>query len=196
MDPLLRAARAIARAGIWAGGSLLFATALLIGVEVLARKLLNASTGGADELSGMALAMASAWALPFALLERAHIRIDTLYSLMPTRIAALLDMVGLLAFLVFFGHIAWYGWAVFRTSVRLGSVSLSAVSVPLAVPQLIWVAGHGFFVLTVLLLLVRAFTFLLRGEAAEVVRLVGSRTAQEETREELEDARRRRGATL
>jgi TRAP-type mannitol/chloroaromatic compound transport system permease small subunit len=188
---LLRLARSISTAGVWAGGALLALTAVLIGVEVLIRKLLNMSTGGADEVSGMALAVATAWALPLALLDRAHIRIDSLYGLMPIRVAAVLDILGLLAFALFFGHIAWYGWGVFATSLRLGSVSLSAMAVPLAVPQAIWAAGMTFFVATIALLLIRALMLLASGDAEGVVRIAGSRTALEETAEELRDLDRR-----
>jgi TRAP-type C4-dicarboxylate transport system permease small subunit len=192
---LLGLARRIATLGVWAGGALLAATALLIGVEVLIRKLFSISTGGADELSGFALAIATAWALPLALLDRAHIRVDSLYGILPRRLAALLDILGLVAFAVFFGHVAWYGWGVFQTSLRLGAVSLSALGVPLAIPQAIWVAGIFVFLLTLLLLLVRAVGLLLAGDATGVIRLAGSRTALEEAEEEVRDLGRRSAET-
>jgi TRAP-type C4-dicarboxylate transport system permease small subunit len=195
MERLLGAARAAAHCGAWAGGVLLFAAAGLIGVEVLIRKFLHLSTGGTDEISGMALAMATVWALPLALLDRAHIRIDSLYSLLPIRMVATLDILGLVAFAVFFGHIAWYGYGVFATSLRLGSVSLSGVSIPLAVPQAVWVAGLFAFLSTILLLLLRALALLLAGDAQAVVRLAGSRTALEEAEEEVRDLKRRSAKT-
>ena len=74
--------RRFAQCGLWFGGALVFVAALLIGVDVLMRKFLARSIGGADELAGYALALGTAWSLGAALLERAHIRIDSLYVLL------------------------------------------------------------------------------------------------------------------
>lgn len=80
MDPLLELARRLARAGVWFGGALIIAAAFLVGIEVVIRKAFTLTIGGADELSGYALAISTSWALAFALLERAHIRIDPFTS--------------------------------------------------------------------------------------------------------------------
>ena len=194
MDPLIRIARRLAVVGVWIGGSVIVAAALLTGAEVLMRKLLNISTGGADEIAGFALAIGTAWSLPLALLDRAHIRIDSLYARFPARLIAVLDIAGLLAFLVFFGTISWFGYGVFATSLKLGAVSQSAIGVPLIWPQGLWVAGLVLFVLTCLVLLVRALGLLIKGDHAAITSLIGSRTLEEETKEELLDlARRSRG---
>ena len=158
MDPLLDLARRIARLGAWFGGVLLIAAALLVGVEVVIRKAFNISVGGADELAGYALAISTSWALAFALLERAHIRIDSLYVHLPVRLCALLDIAGLLLLTAFFGLITWYGYGVFWTSWTLGSRSLSPLGTPLMVPQLIWVLGLAMFLAIAVLLLVRALS--------------------------------------
>ena len=185
MDLLLAYARKAARAGAWFGGGLLLAAAFLIGVEVVIRKAFNLTIGGADELSGHALAISTSWALAFTLLERAHIRIDSLYAHLPTRICALLDIAGLALLTVFVALIAWYGLGVFQTSYRLGAHSLSPLGTPLAVPQLIWVLGFVLFLVIATLLLVRALMLLIAGDAAAVTRLIGSRTVSEEIEAEL-----------
>ena len=61
MDRLLEYARLLSRAGAWFGGALLIVAAFVIGIDVVIRKLFNLSIGGADELSGYALAIGSAW---------------------------------------------------------------------------------------------------------------------------------------
>jgi TRAP-type mannitol/chloroaromatic compound transport system permease small subunit len=185
LDPLLRLARRIARVGVWFGGVLLIAAALLIGVEVVIRKVFSISIGGADELAGYALAISTSWALAFALLERAHIRIDSLYVHLPVRLCAVLDIVGLALLCAFFGLITWYGFGVFRTSFTLGAQSLSPLGTPLVVPQLLWVLGFVMFLAVALLLLIRALGALVRGDLATVRRLVGSRTLREEVAAEL-----------
>ena len=82
MDRLLRMAHGVARGGAWFGGALILAAAVLVAADVVIRNLFVVSVGGSDELAGYALAVGSAWALAFALLERAHVRIDVLYRIM------------------------------------------------------------------------------------------------------------------
>ena len=185
MDPLLGLARRIARAGAWFGGALLIAAALLVGVEVVIRKVFSLSVGGADELAGYALAISTSWALAFTLLERAHIRIDSLYVHLPVRLCALLDIAGLLLLTAFFALITWYGYGVFQTSYALGARSMSPLGTPLLLPQLLWVLGLVMFLAIALLLLIRALVALVVGDLATVQALVGSRTLSEEVAAEL-----------
>jgi TRAP-type mannitol/chloroaromatic compound transport system permease small subunit len=184
-DPLLRLAYRIARAGVWFGGVLLIATAVLVGVEVVIRKAFSLSIGGADELSGYALAISSSWALAFTLLERAHIRIDSLYIHLPVRVCALLDILGLALLIAFFAMVTWYGFGVFRTSYTLGAESLSPLSTPLVVPQALWVLGLVMFLAISVLLMVRALGALATGDLATLHRLIGSRTLREEVAAEI-----------
>ena len=187
LDPLLDLSRRIARLGAWFGGLLIIASALLVGVEVVIRKAFTLSIGGADELSGFALAISTSWALAFALIERAHIRIDSLYVHLPGRLRALLDLLGLALFTAFVALTAWYGFGVFRTSWGLGARSLSPLGTPLVVPQLLWVLGFVLFLWVALLLFLRALRALLAGDLAGARRLIGSRSLGEELEAELAD---------
>jgi TRAP-type mannitol/chloroaromatic compound transport system permease small subunit len=185
LDPLLGLARRIARAGAWFGGVLLIAAALLVGVEVVIRKVFSLSIGGADELAGYVLAISTSWALAFTLLERAHIRIDSLYVHLPARLRALLDIAGLLLLTAFFALITWYGYGVLQTSYTLGARSMSPLGTPLMLPQLLWVLGLVLFLAIAMLLLIRAIVALIAGDLATVRRLVGSRTLHEEVAAEV-----------
>jgi TRAP-type mannitol/chloroaromatic compound transport system permease small subunit len=185
LDRLVHLARKIARAGAWFGGALLIAAAFLVGVEVVIRKAFNLTIGGADELSGYALAISTSWALAFTLLERAHIRIDSLYAHLPVRLCAVLDLLGHALFTAFFALIAWYGYGVFLTSYRLGAHSLSPLGTPLVIPQLIWALGFLVFLAIAILLLIRALMLLIGGDAPAVMRLIGSRTVSEEIEAEV-----------
>ena len=191
MNALLGMAGRVAQVGTWFGGGLLVIASVVIGVEVIIRKLFNLSISGADELSGYAMAIGSAWAFSFALLRRAHIRIDSLYILLPLPVRALLDVVGLIAFGGFMALVTWFGWGVVGQSVVSGTRSMSALSVPVVIPQALWMAGLIFFVLVVLLLLVRALGLLFAGDYTGVQRLIGSRSATEEVENELEDLKAR-----
>jgi TRAP-type mannitol/chloroaromatic compound transport system permease small subunit len=184
LDPALALAEAIARRMVWVGGALLLAAATTVSVDVIVRKLFTLSLGGADELSGYAFAIGVAWALPFALLQRANIRIDALYAKLPARIAALLDVVALVALAVFVTVLTRYAWEVVAGSWRLNALSNSALNVPLWIPQGIWFLGLTLFLLTVLLLTLRTMLALASGDLALVRELAGARGIEEESAEE------------
>lgn len=185
MDRWLRIAYMVARAGAWFGGALIVMAAIMVAVDVVLRKLFVVTLGGANELSGYALAIGSAWAFAFALLERAHIRINLLYQSLPVRLAALLDVLGLLTFTFFMVLLTRYGYGVFLQSFVASSHSMSPLRTPLMIPQAMWVLGLALFVAVALLLLIRAVLALVRGDARTVVRLLGPRSVAEEIEHEL-----------
>jgi TRAP-type mannitol/chloroaromatic compound transport system permease small subunit len=194
MDRLLSLARTLSRVGAWCGGALVAASALMISVDVLIRKILGTTLGGASEISGYVLAVSTTWALALALLDRAHVRIDSLYVLLPARICALLDIVALIAFMVFAWILTTQGWVMFEQSFELGSRSLTPLETPLALPQFLWVTGFGFFFIVMLLLLIRAVTAFAIGRIGDVQRLLGSRTALQELEEALQEHERYKDA--
>jgi TRAP-type C4-dicarboxylate transport system permease small subunit len=193
MDAMLRLANGVATIGAWFGGALMILTSFVIGVEVLLRKFLNVSIGGADELAGYALAIGTAWSLGFALVHRAHIRIDSLYVLTPRPVAVALDLVGLVALAGFFALVAWHGYGVLVQSIDVGARSMSRLATPVAIPQAIWVVGLVAFLLIALAVFVRAVAALAAGDLRTVQRLIGSRTATQELEEEIRDIERSRG---
>jgi TRAP-type C4-dicarboxylate transport system permease small subunit len=188
LDKLLAGLTAVSRAGVWVGGALLFAACLMIGAEVVGRKLFNFSFEGVDELSGYVLAIASAWAFAFTLLSRTHVRIDTLYVTMPPRVRAAMDLLAITSIVAFFGFVAWFAWLLLQRSLLLGSKAMTPLQTPLSIPQGFWVAGLVFFVLVAAVLWLRAVAALLAGDAATAGRLIGSRTQQQEVEEEIEAA--------
>jgi TRAP-type C4-dicarboxylate transport system permease small subunit len=177
----------LTRFGLWFGGALVLAAALLIGVDVTLRKFFQASIGGADELAGYALAIGTAWSLGAALVERAHIRIDSLYVLFPRWLRLALDFAGLALLIAFFGLIARHGWSVVQQSWASGSRSQSALQTPTVLPQSIWLLGLALFFLIGLALLARAALLVSRGEAAAAEKLISTRSAAEEVKQEIEE---------
>ena len=180
MDRLIALSYRVARAGTWFGCALLIAASFLIGIDVVIRKLFNLSIGGADELSGYALGIASAWAFAYGLLERAHVRIDSLYVTLPRWVRATLDVFGLAIFVAVMALVTWRAFGVFSESVKLDAHSMSPIATPLIYPQALWVAGLIVFVLTGFLLLARILVAFVTGDAATVHRLAGSRSVTEE----------------
>jgi TRAP-type C4-dicarboxylate transport system permease small subunit len=190
MDPLLRSARWLARIGIWFGGSLVILAAFVITFDVLIRKLFDLSIGGASELAGYVLAISTAWSLALTLLDRAHIRIDTVYVLLPTRLCAVLDVLALLGFVVFAAFITVQGYGVFMQSVQLNSHSLTPLGTPLVIPQFLWFTGLAFFLLVATLLFLRAAIALVTGDLETVRLLASSGTAAEELEQNIDAAQK------
>jgi len=179
--------RSITRFGLWFGGALVLAAAVLIGVDVTLRKLFDASIGGADELAGYALAIGTAWSLGAALVERSHIRIDSLYGFFPRSLRLALDFIGIALLLAFFGLIARHGWSVVQQSWVSGSRSQSALQTPTVLPQSVWLAGLALFVLVGVALLARAAFLLARRESAAAAQLISTRSAAEDVQREMEE---------
>ncbi len=184
LDPALKLADRVALRAVWVGGAILLASAILVSVDVTIRKLFSLSVGGADEISGYAFAIGVAWAFPFALLRRANVRIDALYQHMPARLAALLDLVALIALTIFVTVLTRYAWEVVAGSWNLGALSNSQLKVPLWIPQGLWFLGLGLFFATTALLTLRTALALVSGDLATVRALAGARSIEEEAADE------------
>lgn len=185
MDRLMKLTHRLTYYGVWFGGGLICLSAFIVGFEVLIRKMFNLSIGGADELSGFALAIGTAWALGFALLERAHIRIDSVYMWMPLSMRAVMDLIGLVVFFIFFGFMTIRGWSTFFETVALNAHSISPLGTPLVYPQFLWVVGLTFLMAVTSLLLVQVLGKLIRRDFVGIQAAVGSKTVREELEEEL-----------
>lgn len=188
LDTALRAADRGSTAAALAGGLLILAAAVIVSVDVLLRKFSTVTVGGADELSGYALAIGSTWAFAFVMLNRGNVRIDAVYQYLPRGLAAVCDLVAVLALLAFASLVAGYGWAVMSYAWQIGSHSNSALAVPLAIPLTLWWLGYGWFVACALLLLARSVAALADGDLAAVNRLIGARSVQDEAADELQAA--------
>ena len=186
MQRLQALAETISRGGAIVGGAMLLVASIAICVDIFLRYTFALTVGGADDLSGYALAIASAWGFSAALLSRSHIRIDTVYVRVRSRPArAALDVLSLLAFALFVTLVAWHGWGVFHQSYVSDSHSQSAIEMPLVFPQGLWFAGLAFCAAVALLLLARAIHAWLTGNLAELFGLIGSKSAVEEAKEEV-----------
>jgi TRAP-type C4-dicarboxylate transport system permease small subunit len=185
MAHLHRIVHGVSRVGAIVGGAMLMLAAIVICVDVTMRYAFARTLGGADELSGYALAIASAWGFSSALLSRSHIRIDTVYVRVGSRARATLDLLSLACFVLFIALVAWHGWGVLQQSWVSGSRSMNELETPLVIPQALWVAGLVFFVAVALLLLVRALPLYLAGDLRRLFDLIGSKSAVAEAEEEI-----------
>lgn len=185
MERLQTIAEGISRVGAIAGGALLLIASIVICIDITTRYFFSWTFGGADDLSGYALAIASAWGLSSAVLTRSHIRIDTIYVRVKSRMRAILDLASLAAFVIFFSLVTYYAWGVLKQSWTSDSHSLSEIQMPLIVPQGLWVMGLAFFVLVCVLLFVRGLRSFIKGDLDSLFALIGSKSAVAEAEEEV-----------
>jgi TRAP-type C4-dicarboxylate transport system permease small subunit len=185
--------RRFAQWGLWFGGALVLLAAVLIGIDVLMRKFLNRSIGGADELAGYSLAIGTAWGLGATLLDRAHIRIDSLYVLFPQKLRLVLDAVALVLLVGFFALTTWHGLGVVSQSWTSNSRSQSALETPTVIPQALWIAGLAVFVVVGVLLLLQAVRLAMSGDLRGAAQLISTRSAEEEVMDEIRDLQGRQG---
>ncbi len=190
LDRLLRWANEGSRVAIWVAGTLTLISALYICADVITRKFFSISLGGSDELSGYAFAISISWALAFATLQRANIRIDALYQHLPARLCALLDWISLVALGVFIVYLTRYASDVALVSWQRGATANTVMATPLWIPQSLWVLGLAWLCIVLALMLVRASFALVTGDLNTVRRIAGIRSAQEEAAEEAQAGER------
>lgn len=183
---LLVHATTLSRIAIWVAGGLTLISALYITTDVITRKFFGFHLGGSDELSGYAFAISISWALAFATLQRANIRIDALYQLLPPRICAVLDWIALVALAVFIAYLTRYAGDVAMLSWTRNATANTVMATPLWIPQFLWLAGLAWLCIVLALMLIRSSLALVTGDIATISALCGIRSTQEEAAEEAE----------
>src|SRR5262245_51486892 len=171
-----------------AAGWLFVVCALFVSFDVLARKFLNVSSRATVEVTGYMLAFGIAWGLCDALTTRAHIRVDVLVTRMPLGLRVWMHGLALAFLAVLAGFFVWRGWAVVHDSWEFGAHDSSALTIPLVVPQALWALGITVFFALIVIMLAEVVLLLSLGRRAEVDRLLGPRTLEEEAGEALDAA--------
>lgn len=169
---------------VWLGGGALMLAAIMVTIDVLARKYLNVTMSGSDEITGYVFAGATTWAYSYCLLHRANIRIDALYNIFPRGVRATLDIIALIGLLVFMGFFTSKAVGVVEQTWVNNSVSVTTLLTPLWIPQIVWLGGLLFFNVTLIFLIVyTVLSFIVKGPGA-VQQLAGTRSVQDEVAEE------------
>ena len=189
---MLRLVERISQVAAILGGLAIIGVAIVVCAEVLLRSVFSFGLSAATELSSYVLAVTSAWAFSYALLRRVHVRVDALIRLFPQSVIAWLDLLALLALCWLASMMLWYGASVFSFSFVKGSTAMTPLQTPLWIPQGLWLLGLGLFFITSVTLIVVVGRCLIKGDVAQVNRLVGSFTVEEEASDEIKDAQRRK----
>jgi TRAP-type mannitol/chloroaromatic compound transport system permease small subunit len=188
LDAALAVVGRIARLAIVIGGAMVLLSAFMIAIDVVLRRVLGLSTWGADELSYYALAISSSWAFAYAMLVKAHIRIDAITTHLRPPLRAACDVIALVG-MGFFAITACQAILddVLQAWSR-GETSITTLQTPIWIPQGLWLAGFVFFVVVTALLLLRVLVALLvESSFAVAERYGGAGTIQDETDAAMED---------
>ncbi|MDH3740389.1 MAG: TRAP transporter small permease [Hyphomicrobiales bacterium] len=174
----------ISRVAVWCGGAALLLSAIMVTLDVTARKLFGITISGSDEISGYVFAAATTWAYSFCLLTKSNIRIDALYSRLGARSRAWLDMLGLVLLLYYVFLLTRNSWELFVENVTDSATAQTTLATPLWIPQVFWVTGLGFFLLCLIFLTIYATVCLVRKDWKTIEAIAGVKSVQEEIREE------------
>lgn len=137
--------------------------------EVFSRYLFNAPTIWAYELAYMAMGTSFLLGAAYTLRERGHIRIDVAYEHFPTRVQALIDVIG---YLVLCLPVAWWlSWGLWNYAYRAyvtGETSGESAWNPIIWPfRIVFFLGILLLALQATAELIKAFRILFGHEAPQ-----------------------------
>lgn len=179
--------RRLAHAAAVAAGYAALGLSLLITFEVIARKLFNFSLQGVDEIGGYVLAIGVSFSFAYALLHRAHTRVDVLLMHLPRSLQAPLNTVAIMMLAAFSAFMLWRAIETLKETLEFGSLASTPLQTPLWIPQSLWVLGLGVFCLVTLMLAVRALMLLVTGQLAVLDGEFGPRSTDDELSEARND---------
>ncbi len=154
--------------------------AVLISLDVITRNLFTSTFFESFELSTYMLAATVSFGFAYALVSKAHIRIEVLYVLLPVVVRRALDVLTIFILFALAACFAWFGAQTALESWSLGARSNSALSVPLALPQGVWAAGLLWFCIAAGLLALRSLLNAVRGRTDLIEEEVGVASLAEE----------------
>lgn len=167
--------------GVWIGGAMLFGIVAVIATNVMTRWLLGVSIPGGHEIPKYLFAISTSWAFGWTLIKRGNVRIDVIRSRFTSSTRALFDIVNLLALGSFLCFLGWRAIFVVAESVRSGSISITPLSTPLAIPQSLWAFGFLIAIGVWLILIWRVLLCLTQANWIGVSALVGPSSEASET---------------
>ncbi len=162
------------------GGALILLCAFLVSLDVVFRNVFKLAIFESYELTGYGIALATAFGLSWALVTKAHIRIEVLYNMLGTKPRACLDICALAALSVVAAVLVYYVALVVLDNWELDARSNSTLHVPLAIPQGLWLLGLAWFAVCAAVLLLVAVNAVVRGRHREVQEMFGIATVSEE----------------
>lgn len=177
---------AISRVLAWISGAGMLVASCWIAADVLLRLTANRSLPGSVEMSGYMLAIGSTWAFAYALFTKSHVRVDTVYVLLPRRLRPWLDLAALCSLAFVVGMLCYRAIELTELSIRFGAKS--QMQWPLWIPQGLWAFGLAFFLVAIVGVIAAVANALVRGNTQRVMELASVNPVEAELQAELESA--------
>lgn len=170
-------------------GFALLGSAFLVSLEVILRRVFLVSLNAGSELSSYVLGIVASWGLAYTLLMRGHVRVDALVRNFPEKVRGWFDLLALLGLGAVGLLLFTQATVTFLASWSMNAHSMTPLRVPIWIPQGLWIAGLGFFVIVLAILSVRAGIALLQGDYRQSRQLIGVQGVEDEAAEALADVR-------
>jgi len=159
-------------------------SAIMVTLDVIARKFFSVTMSGSDEISGYVFAASTTWGYSYCVLHRANVRIDALYNVLSPRIKAILDFIGigLLTFYIYL--LTSKAIFVFTETIEYNATAQTTLATPLWIPQIFWLSGLVFFFVTLVFLIIYALVAFVRNDLTTVALTIGVRDVAQELQDE------------
>lgn len=171
--------------GVWFCGTLVLFMSFYICADVLLRKIFTMSIRGGDEFSGYTLAVMGGWSFAYALLKKAHVRIDVLYLRFPIKSRLFLDVLSIGALMGFVLPLTYYSFGVLHISIVRGSLANTPMQTPLWIPQSLWFSGLLFFSITLMIYFIGTIYYIFKGDLLSAYKIAGPTDLEEEIEKDL-----------
>lgn len=123
---------------------MLFAAGLIT-IDVVMRALFHINYFASLELSSYAFALATSFGMAWALIDKAHIRIDVIYTHLGRRMRSIADLIAIGSLALCVGVAIYWMSALVLNNYELGVVSNTAKQMPLVIVQTPWLMGYIWF---------------------------------------------------
>lgn len=155
-------------------GLALLATVGLVLAEIVLRQVMGRGLGGSDEIAGYVMAGVAAWGFSYALVERAHVRIDVATGRLGAAGRSVFDLLALLALLAVAAIVSWYAWIVLSRSFLRNSRANTPLETPLWIPQAVWFGGWAWLTLVTAILVLCVIALFARRRFAAIQAVAGA----------------------
>ncbi len=119
--------------------------------DVVGTQFLGWPIPGAKELTESTMVLIVFGALTYAQIRRGHIRVELVYTRMKPRTRAAMDVITILAALVFFSFLFWQGIGEAIHSWRILEADVGLIRFPLYPARTVLVIGSGLLIVQLLL---------------------------------------------
>jgi TRAP-type mannitol/chloroaromatic compound transport system permease small subunit len=164
---------------------LVLASVLISAANALVRKIFNISSNGFLEIQWYLFAGVFLLGSGFAFMRNVHVRIDFISSKLSKRTNAVIDLLGIVVFLIPLCVImAWLSWPLFTNALATGEMSQNAGGLIRWPAYLLMPLGFGLLLIQALSELVKRIAFL-KGLRDEPMSVEAAKSDEEILAEEL-----------